>query len=110
MCHWAALGQDGLPASEAVALVLSMVVWLAERRQRVQAVLNAYGVPLPDRDGRNLVTGLLGAHPEPLPKGQLSVARREAAPSNWSVSGLAAVIRTALPWIDAQAFAADVVW
>ena len=76
--HWAALGQDGLPASEAVELVLGLVAWAAERRRNVQSVLDAYGVPLAQRDGSNLVTGLLGVHVEALPKGQLYVARRES--------------------------------
>ena len=107
--HWAALGQDGLPASEAVELVLGLVAWAAERRRNVQSVLDAYGVPLAQRDGSNLVTGLLGVHVEALPKGQLYVARRESAPGSWSTMGLAAAVRVALPWVDAEGFAADVV-
>ena len=73
--HWAVLGQEGLPAAVAVDLVLGLVAWSSERRRRVEGVLNAYFVPLGERDGSNLVTGLLRVHPEALPKGQLSVAR-----------------------------------
>ena len=107
--HWAALGQEGLPAVEAVDLLLGLVEWAAARRRNVRNVLDAYGVPYNVRDGSNLVSGLLDVHPEALPKGQISVARREAAPSAWSVSGLATAVRAALPWIDAEAFAADVI-
>lgn len=107
--HWAALGQDGLLADDAVDLILGLVAWSAERRRAVERVLYAYGVPYEARDGSNLVCGLLGVHPEALPKGQLSVARREAAPSSWTISGLAEAVRTALPGINAKAFAADVV-
>ena len=83
--------------------------WASDRRRRVEHVLHAYGVPLELRDGSNLVTGLLAVRPEALPKGQLSVARRDAAPSTWSTSGLAAAVGAALPWINAEAFAADVI-
>ena len=107
--HWAALGQVGLPASEAVELTLGFVAWASERRCRVECVLDAYGVPLELRDGSNLVSGLVAVRPEALPKGQLSVARREAAPSTWSISGLAAAVGAALPSINAEAFAADVI-
>ena len=107
--HWAALGQVGLPSTEAVELTLGLVAWASDRRGRVEEVLDAYGVPLELRDGSNLVTGLLAVRPESLPKGQLSVARRDEAPSTWSTAGLAAAVGAALPWIDAEAFAADVI-
>ena len=107
--HWAALGQVGLPSTEAVELTLGLVAWASDRRGRVEEVLDAYGVPLELRDGSNLVTGLLAVHLERLPKGQLSVARRDEAPSTWSTAGLAAAVGAVLPWIDAQAFAADII-
>ena len=96
--HWVALVVDGLPVAAVVHLVRELGAFVNRRVQHLTRVLHRYGVPLALRDGSNLVTGLVGVRPTPLPAGQLTHARRGPELVQWQPAALVAKAQALLQW------------